>query len=548
MSKSLLAFDTDRIKSYVFATGKLKEIRGGSAILDELNRMRMRQIIENDFGGRTIYANGGSGLFILDSNDQAEAAKAAVEKRYRQETRTASITGVSVELPSDYKEGDDIQPYFQTLGYRLRAAKDSKAGPGALVTHPYLHFCASCGTEYAEEKYTASEETELLCAGCKKKREKDIEIKTSIHQIVNDVTAHRAVPKSGLWTTLIPTLSERGYKHLEGYDRPEDFSDLAEVSHPKNYIGLIYADGDSMGKELERLQSEADFKNFSKAVDSSIYEAVAQAITEHLQPDISQAAWPFDILMLGGDDLVMVTPADKVLDVGLTVMEQFSRLTSEKLNRDQGLNLSVGIAIAHANYPFGQLLSLAESVLKFAKKEGAKRRQNGQQWDGGLLNFVVVSSANHLNFGEYFDADLTGYAEPNDKHDANPKNLHRTLRPYNANEFRKLLNFARSESIVKAPRSKLQHLRHALFKSKNQAMVDGLTTLFHWRSKRQREAIQEVVMAFTPQDENGRPEHGMLFPWYQTGPKEEPKYYTPLLDLIEILNFVSLPEREKFDE
>jgi len=28
MSESLIALDTDQIKSYVFATGKLKEIRG----------------------------------------------------------------------------------------------------------------------------------------------------------------------------------------------------------------------------------------------------------------------------------------------------------------------------------------------------------------------------------------------------------------------------------------------------------------------------------------------------------------------------------------
>jgi hypothetical protein len=33
MGQSLVAFDTDRIKDYVFATGRLAEIRGASALL-----------------------------------------------------------------------------------------------------------------------------------------------------------------------------------------------------------------------------------------------------------------------------------------------------------------------------------------------------------------------------------------------------------------------------------------------------------------------------------------------------------------------------------
>jgi len=535
MSKSLLAFDTDRIKSYVFATDKLKEIRGASAILDELNRVEMGNIVE-ELEGHTIYANGGSGLFIIDS-DRAEEARMKVEKLYREKTGTASITGVCVELPPNYKTGDDIQPQFKTLSYRLRAAKDSKVGQSALVTHPYLHFCDSCGTEYAGCEDTVSGEVVLLCASCKTKREKDGNIKASIHLIVKDAIAHRAVPKAGLWTTLIPALTEQAYP-LEGYDRPDDFEELAKMSTPGNYIGLIYADGDSMGRELEKLKPEADFKKFSEDVDGGVSQAVAKAIVEHLQPQ--NKTWPFDILLLGGDDLVMVTPADKVLDVGLIVMEQFTKLT--------GKSLSVGIAIAHTNYPFGQLRRLAESALKFAKKEGAKRRQFDPNFKEGLLNFVVVSSANHLEFGEYYNEDLTAYAEIGDGGSKKPKNLFRTLRPYSAVDFRKLLEKVRSGPIIRSPRGKLQQLRQSLFQSKNQSLIDGLTLLFHWQNKDQRKAIQDVVMDFTPRNGNNLPEHGQMFPWYQTGSKTDPEYYTPLLDLVEIFDFVSSPHGEEVND
>ena len=43
--KYIVAFDTDQIKKYVFATDALKEIRGASALLDELNRIKMGEIV-----------------------------------------------------------------------------------------------------------------------------------------------------------------------------------------------------------------------------------------------------------------------------------------------------------------------------------------------------------------------------------------------------------------------------------------------------------------------------------------------------------------------
>jgi len=47
MKRTLISFDTDRIKEYVFATGDLKEIRGASGILDELNRKETERVIKS---------------------------------------------------------------------------------------------------------------------------------------------------------------------------------------------------------------------------------------------------------------------------------------------------------------------------------------------------------------------------------------------------------------------------------------------------------------------------------------------------------------------
>ncbi len=531
MTKSLLAFDTDKIKSYVFATDKLKEIRAASAILDELNRQTMPELV----GGEMIYANGGGGLFVVDS-DQVDKIKMAVEQAYRE--KFASITGVSVNC--DDKVG--FQTKFRQLRHLMRLVKDQAKGEQLLLTHPYLHFCESCGTEYAQESSTGNE---LICASCQTKRKRDDSFKDKTENPNEDSLNHilwriehgdTLEIKEGLWHYLISQLAQKNYL-INGFDRPKDFDELAKLSSPTGYMGLIYADGDGMGKKLDKIKSPEQMHDFAESVDTSMYEATVEAINQHLKPDENSKIWPFDILMLGGDDLIMVTRAESAIAVGKTVMEKFTELTKARYTQEYGgepLCVSVSVVIAHAHYPFGALQNLAETGLKFAKKEGVKRRQEGQSWDGGLLNFFVVSSANHLDFGEYYGETLTDYVTTTDK--TKEKNLYRTLRPYNGTDLTLLLETIGKLRKAKAPSSKLEQLRSAIFQPKMQAMIDCLILLFHLRSDKQRQAIWEAVINFmTNANKPAKPtQFSLLFPWFQQGNK----FFTPLLDLVELYEFV----------
>ena len=300
--KVLVSFDTDRIKEYVFATGKLKEIRGASAILDELNRLDMVKKAE-EFDAETIFANGGSGMFVVPEASTA-ALIHAVEKEYRLRTQTCSITSATMELPDDFKNQDPVQCYLQTLAYRLRLQKDENALHQSILTHPFLRTCDSCGDQYASQSSTGAE-TELLCGSCENKRDKNNKIQEDIEAIITGKAKEDL--KHKLWHRVL-----QGYP-MEGKGRPEDFNGLGDMSEPKNYMGLIYADGDGMGKILESLNNLNEVKNFSEVVDNAIYQSVHEAILEYLKPKDTDGYFPFDILMLGGDDLVMVTAAHKVV-------------------------------------------------------------------------------------------------------------------------------------------------------------------------------------------------------------------------------------------
>ena len=508
MGRKLVSFDTDRIKEYVFATNKLKEIRGASAILDELNRWDMVET-SLKFEAKKIYANGGSGMFTV-SESSAEDMTKAIEKTYRLKTRTGSITSAVTELPDGFTDQDDAKNYLRMLAYRLRLKKDANTLNQPLLTHPFLRTCDSCGEQYAGQSVTVPE-PELLCGSCKNKREKNNIIQKEIEAVISGKVKEYAEHK--LWHRLIRDLKEEGYE-VTGRNRPEDFNDLGQMSNPTNYMGLIYADGDSMGKVLESLDNLEEVKQFSEVVDSAIYRSVREAICEYLGD--KDKYFPFDILMLGGDDLVMVTTAHKAIEVSMKITEKFSDLTKEGLGKP--LTLSAGVVIAHTTFPFSSLLSLAEGALKFAKMEAVKRKRRGQKIIEGLINFLAVSNSNSLAFDDYYQQTLS------DK----DQRLYRTFRPYSLKNLRYIIETIRYLKRENFPRGKLKGLQDAIFQSRNQSLLEGLAFLRHIQGEKVKKKFMGFPNYFTTNEQTSD------FPWF----KEGDDYYTPFLDLIELYDFI----------
>lgn len=501
MTEALVAFDTDKIKGYVFETGTLKEIRGASSLLDRLNRESMPALVK----GEQIYANGGGGLFRVPE-EKAEDAIRAVRRFYRQETRSASITGVSIELLGGKQ---DVHNLLALLRYSLPLAKGGQAEDVVYpVTNPLLRFCESCGVRYAQEVLDG----DLVCHSCQRKRQEDQRVKDSIDRW----TSGEEFPDTlRLWGRLIQMLNERGYP-VNGYQRPEDFDAIGKQSSPGNTMGIIYADGDGMGRVIETINSLVKHKHFANAVDEAVYQSVADAILAHLQPK-SGSTWPFDVLLLGGDDLVLLTRSQSALAVAVHIVERFPQLTQELWG--EPLNLSASVVLAQVKYPIGSLIHLAESGLNFAKQQAALRRRAGKISDGGLINFLVVSSANHLDFEAYYQQVL--------KQEEYKSTLYRTYRPYSASEMKKLLLQIQMLKDNNVSRSKLEQLRTAAFKSRQQGTLDAMMSVLRVRNKNQREALLSLV--------SDLPTEQLYLPWARYGEKD---WITPVVDIVELMDFI----------
>ncbi len=512
MSKSLISFDTDRIKNYVFATDTLKEIRGASHLLDYLNREKMKNIV----GGTCYYAHGGSGLFCIET-DRVNDVIQQVQRMYREQTGgAASITGVAVELPNGFDENhDNVQLLWKLLGYRLKAEKARNQEYITTVTHPLLHFGESDGNFYATDIASAIDADEgqyLISRVSRLKQKENIRVKIKNYQA--------------------------------GRAQPERFDDIAKASTPQNYFALMVADGDGLGQVLDKCDTLPQIAALATCIHETLTTLVKQ-VAEQLGIEEKQ----HDVLLLGGDDLVVALPADKALAFAMQVTEQFTDqmkcalqgsgiLPSNIVNKP--FTLSTAVVWAHTKFPFGAWHSIAESVLKFAKTERAKRLQKDPNNTKPLINFLVISSANHLDFSDYYGNVFT-YNIGDDPRTGSKQKVVRTMRPYTVADLQRLVDY-RQKALRSMPRSKLESLRKAVFQSSlHQAMLDSLRVLVHWRGGKTREAVRNLLLESTTNNADIL----RSFPFVRTespDPFDDEEtiitYRTPLADLAELWDFI----------
>lgn len=599
MSQSLIAFDTDHIKGYVFRTGKLKEIRGASSLLDRLNRVKRFTIAKAkklDPKAITVFANGGSALFVI-ATDKAEQLGADVQKLYRMETGGGgSITYVIQPIPPNNatdimteKELDEhitMRDLLKLMRLRLRLAKDSQSDGKlqdeprldvvALPTHALLFTCKSCGLAYAQEM---DEPETLYCRVCIGKRDEDEAvrigkrngkeiIRKGIPDIIRDIQSGSPPPEDNeqeLWERILRILSKKGYQHLTPEtSRPPDFNEFSRLQSGKDYLGLIYADGNSMGTAMEKLETLQAVQDFAKIVDNAVFEAMGDAIKAHLP--VQRDTLPFDILMVGGDDIVMVTPAKKALQVAYMLAQRFRMYTDKmcaekKIPIDKPLTLSVGVVLAPIKYPFNLQRKLADDTLKSAKKAGAEdeNKSNGAQGveatlkdakqvgakdknksidaqEEARINFVVITGSTSLSYAkiyeEMFRLDQT-----------KKENFYATMRPYTLTDFDWLLKQLKRGGDKRLGRTKLHQLHEAILKLNGTTTILETLTLFRNWKEDERDFIRDLVRKFdTHLSYQERQRHGTVFPWYleaRNHPDAYNIYRTPLLDFIELYDFVS---------
>ena len=548
MSKSLIAFDTDHIKGYVFGTNKLKEIRGASSLLDSLNRQETERATSGFITKPPVYTNGGSALFIVDSDGQKDSAARAeelgkeVQKRYREKTGGgASISYAVQPIPAHEKSDEDImkikkfddgttmKDVLKLLRMRLRLAKDSPHYvdiPVALPSQALLCTCESCGVNYAENLLPDDDNPEgRFCRVCKGKRDEDQVVKDRLRKAKDE-----PLSENTLWGRILKVLKEGGYSIPDETQRPEDFNVFRSFTHGKEYLGLIYADANSMGRALEKLPTLQEVKDFADTVDNGVFGAMAHAISTYLP--VQNKTFPFDILMVGGDDIAMVVPADKAMQVAYALAKKFHELTGK-------YTLSVGVVLAPVKYPFSLQRELVEATLKAAKKSGVQQQESKsdseEKPEESRVNFVVVTGNTSLGYQKE-------YEEMRRKAEGSTREFYATMRPYSLSQMEWLLDRLRVGNSKRLGRTKLHQLREAILKlNHTTSIVESLALFRNWKPD-ERDFMKKMAEKFDTRSPAQQRDMGILFPWSLDGKGSSEGlmvYRTPLLDFIDLYDFVT---------
>ena len=137
---------------------------------------------------------------------------------------------------------------------------------------------------------------------------------------------------------------------------------LQKMSEPYPYVACLVADGDHMGRALDRLPAAEDHRAFSRALSKFAVRA-RDTVEQHRHGTL---------IYSGGDDVLAFLPLSEALACAEDLRQAFENEMASacsSLLSDARPTLSVGVGIGHVMESMGDLLALGREAEREAKRE-----------------------------------------------------------------------------------------------------------------------------------------------------------------------------------
>lgn len=341
-----VAGDVRSIQEYIFGSPRLLEMRGASALLDFFDRRAVPELVKLH-GGHTVFSGGGNFLATFPDEPQAEALIEAARHAFFELTGSDGIT-------LTHRTGDSYRALEGELRLALRRAKRSPEGARQLASMPFLKRCESCGREAADEPLQVRDVPRgtyrWIGPICLRKHRMLGHMRGSEGTRPGEGPRHRVL---GLPHPLdLPVVTPR----LRAVELPDDFHELAGDDD----LAVVVADGNSLGDAFEKCEIE-EVERLSRAVDEALRAALGEAIEAVFGSDPNPR---LQVLICGGDDLVVALPARKGLRFASALIESFE----VPLGEGRVAGMAAGVLYAKPTFPFRQAHHLADSLLGRTKE------------------------------------------------------------------------------------------------------------------------------------------------------------------------------------
>lgn len=553
----LLQIDTGGIQEFIFESNRLRDIRGASALLGEVNREMVPEIVRGYQGAHIIRSSGGVSIIGLNSKQDAEQLQREIDRLYARFIPGAALYSGVVESNSD----DTVAALLSRLSYKTSITQGSKPRRDFLVTavSPMVQFCQSCGNRPVEHQSKIIDERQLICRVCYTKRMYGTRARSGDAKhgplgrfIHSDILKQTWGSKVNNWEAIIP----------------EDFSAIGAASNGE--IAMILADGNRLGQLLRSITDFATYKKFSKeladAVEAAVFETLCLYPAESTKA--GGHALPWELVFLGGDDVLLITAANIAMDVAILLMQKVEEKTAELLKSiklqdtdRKHIDMGAGVVIAPSHFPLVTLFGLAQSLEKSAKRKAYAQKDA----PCSTIDFHRLTSDGNPELEQVrkwglkpkrlpsyaYPAKIPGENEPSEylgcrgKTEARPEDrIELVGRPYTIKECQEVLELARTWRNAGLPNNKIHLLYEALLESPAVAMYSWAKVVGRARDNEAKtwRLLEDVLCS---DDQKVRTDR---LPWVDSTGEENTSVAVPLISktyLLDVIDLWSLLKKNK---
>lgn len=543
--------------------------------------------IDDAIDKRILYIGAGNAKFLVDSETVAHEICKEIKNIYKEIAPSAKVVAEYYEIKENEKIWDGIDELAQKT-----AEKKSEGFPVLNIDLPFAVKCDLSGTEPAVVSY--------------KNIDEDLE-KIGIHrsgegldknkQVEDTVTAIRNVTKEGKLNIseesavkikysnkmIKDDVNEIGFYSIIKKALKDDIHLNTEIENyavGDSFIGFVYSDGDGLGDFLKNVKkvytTEEKYlkfmRKFSVILDRNTKYVLKEVIEEMYKdkkfvkkkPILKDRKPKYEIingeekiveksiigefLIVGGDDVCAVFPADLALEISYKFQKQFEekmKKFTENENRNneeentENITSSCGVVIAKDKTPMFKLFEQGLKLQKLAKgkryNENQKRKKD--EVKTGYIDFQVIGSEGSVDLKEY----RKKWYDKFDK-EKNENKLHISKRPYSINKLDEEI----SESIdtliknVKKlknenfPNTKIRYiydLKKDETKTDNEKIMESINIL----SKMSEEDIKILNDLWAIKDKMKLD--------FESGNEKFKELFDNIFDILEIYDFIQKDEK-----
>ena len=203
------------------------------------------------------------------------------------------------------------------------------------------------------------------------------------------------------------------------FEFPDEVDKLGQIE-TENYFAIVHVDGNNMGLKFRACENLNQRRKLSREIRRKTEGAFADLLIKIIKSknfldeylDLEENILPIRPLIIGGDDVTFICPANMAIMFTKTLMELMSSETPADsaehltLKNSRRMDCCAGIAILPTAYPFFRGYELAEQLCDEAKD--AMRKSNiadGSSWlDFAILHGEQAPELEQIRKNEYSGA------------------------------------------------------------------------------------------------------------------------------------------------